>query len=73
MQSWLNTLPEPLKREEHLDALREMFGWLVDPCIRFVRYSCVEFVPTQVCILILDFSLARRFICLSFLSSIVVH
>ncbi len=48
MQSWLATLPECLKREEQVEAFTELFNWLVDPCIRFVRYSCLELVPTQV-------------------------
>jgi dynein heavy chain, axonemal len=48
MQSWLATLPPPLKRDDVPEVLKDMFNWLVDPVIRFVRHHCVEFVPTQV-------------------------
>ncbi len=40
------SLPASLKAEarEKLDAL---FGWLVDPCMAFVRKNCRELVPTS--------------------------
>ena len=43
--SWMNTLPETLQR--HHERLKELFTWLVEPCLRFVRKNCAELVPTS--------------------------
>ena len=34
LTSWLNTLPAPL--DPHKEKLKNLFGWLVPPCLRFV-------------------------------------
>ena len=44
-QSWMATLPETLK--PHFPRLEELFAWLVEPCLRFVRKNCKELVPTS--------------------------
>ena len=44
-QSWMATLPETLK--PHFGRLEELFAWLVEPCLRFVRKNCKELVPTS--------------------------
>ena len=44
-QSWMNTLPPLL--EPHNERLEELFAWLVEPSIRFVRKNCKELIPTS--------------------------
>ena len=44
-QSWMNTLPKTL--EPHFARLEELFAWLVEPCLRFVRKNCKELIPTS--------------------------
>ena len=44
-QSWMATLPKTL--EPHFARLEELFAWLVEPCLRFVRKNCKELVPTS--------------------------
>ena len=38
LTSWLKTLPPPLL--PHADKLKNLFGWLVPPCLRFVNKEC---------------------------------
>ena len=38
LTSWFNTLPACLA--PHQEKLRNLFGWLVPPCLRFVRKEC---------------------------------
>ena len=38
LTSWVKTLPACLA--PHHDKLRNLFGWLVPPCLRFVRKEC---------------------------------
>ena len=40
-RSWMNTLPEAFG-EEHRERLEDLFEWLVEPCLRFVRKNCKE-------------------------------
>jgi hypothetical protein len=44
--SWMAALPEGLKQEGR-DKLAALFGWLVDPCMGFVRRNCREYVRTS--------------------------
>lgn len=37
-KSWLNVMPEVLAKEA-FDVVENMFEWLVDPCLEFVRKS----------------------------------
>ena len=46
-ESWLRTLPEPLKAETPMNQIREMFEWSIDPTLEFFKYNCKEFVPTS--------------------------
>jgi len=39
MLSWLNTLPEVLS-EPHREYIIEIFEWIVDPLLEFVRKYC---------------------------------
>ena len=45
-RSWMNTLPEAFG-EEHRERLEDLFEWLVEPCLRFVRKNCKELIPTS--------------------------
>ena len=38
LASWLETLPPPLA--PHADKLKNLFGWLVPPCVRFTIKEC---------------------------------
>jgi dynein heavy chain len=45
--SWMETLPPALKdNEKNRAALEQLFDWLVDPVLFFVRRSLHEMVPT---------------------------
>eukprot|EP00798_Chlamydomonas_sp_ICE-L_P008519 gene8518-4817_t len=44
--SWMHTLPAHMK-DDHRVHLDNMFQWLVDPCIAFIRKNCRELVPTS--------------------------
>lgn len=39
MKSWITSLPSPLN-EDHSETITDMFEWLVDPCMNFVRKNC---------------------------------
>ena len=45
--SWMATLPVTLRTNQHTTRLNELFAWLVDPCLKFVRKNCAEAVPTS--------------------------
>ncbi|XP_075690041.1 dynein axonemal heavy chain 12 [Rhinoderma darwinii] len=47
VKSWLNTLPDALKTKEHLTLLEELFKWLIQPSLRFLRKQCKELVTTS--------------------------
>ena len=50
--SWLNTLPDPLRNDSTTDHLRAMFEWLIEPLSVFLRDNTKDFVDTsQVCAL----------------------
>ncbi|KAL8592235.1 hypothetical protein ACOMHN_030910 [Nucella lapillus] len=40
MQSWLNTFHQLLSEQETKDHVVQLFEWLVDPCLDFVRHFC---------------------------------
>eukprot|EP01135_Chromosphaera_perkinsii_P007265 Nk52_evm73s745 gene=Nk52_evmTU73s745 len=46
LESWLNTLPDVLT-EDHRSLVRNMFEWLLDPCLTFIKKQCREYVPTS--------------------------
>ncbi|XP_073425921.1 dynein axonemal heavy chain 12 [Dendrobates tinctorius] len=48
VKSWLNTLPDALKAKEHLALLEELFKWLVQPSLQFLRKQCKELVTTSI-------------------------
>ncbi|XP_013387188.1 dynein heavy chain 12, axonemal, partial [Lingula anatina] len=52
-KSWMEVLPEPLKVESEL--IEEMFEWMVDPCLEFMRKQCKEYCPTQMANLVKSF------------------
>ncbi|OCT58631.1 dynein heavy chain 12, axonemal [Xenopus laevis] len=47
VKSWLNTLPEALQTKEHLGLLEQLFNWLIQPALRFLRKQCKELVSTS--------------------------
>lgn len=47
LDSWLNKLPEPLMKPDITGQLRDMFEWVVDPALFFIKRKCKEFVGTQ--------------------------
>ncbi|MEE6501786.1 hypothetical protein FKM82_004321 [Ascaphus truei] len=47
VKSWLNTLPEALKVKDNLALLEELFQWLIEPALRFLRKQCKELVPSS--------------------------
>ncbi|XP_066529410.1 dynein axonemal heavy chain 12 [Hoplias malabaricus] len=46
VESWLNTLPQPLQTQENSTLLLELFDWLVPPSLRMLRKNCREVVST---------------------------
>ncbi|EGD83038.1 dynein heavy chain 2 [Salpingoeca rosetta] len=47
-ESWLNDLPQALREtEDNVTHLRNMFEWLMDPVLSFVRHECALFVDTS--------------------------
>eukprot|EP00741_Cyanophora_paradoxa_P007767 tig00001206_g7515.t1 len=45
LKSWLHKLPKTLS-ELHGDRIARLFDWMVDPCLKLVRYKLKEPVPT---------------------------
>jgi len=39
LKSWIHVLPEILKKEAG-DVIVDIFEWLVDPCLDFIRHNC---------------------------------
>ena len=61
VESYLNTLPDVIS-DENKKLIRDLFGWLVQPSIDFIRHNCRRFVTTSA--LHLVFSLMRLYSCL---------
>ena len=59
--SYMNTLPDSIS-EENRSMIRDLFHWLVDPCLDFVRHECHLFVTTSD--IHLTVSLMRLYSCL---------
>ncbi|XP_053132344.1 dynein axonemal heavy chain 3 isoform X3 [Hemicordylus capensis] len=59
--SYLNTLP-PTLHEEHLELVDDMFMWLVQPSLEFIRHHCKVIVHTSP--MHLAFTMMRLFTCL---------
>ena len=59
--SYMNTLPDSIN-EENRSMIRDLFDWLVDPCLDFVRHECQLFVNTSD--IHLTVSLMRLYSCL---------
>ncbi|PWA31711.1 hypothetical protein CCH79_00006705 [Gambusia affinis] len=45
--SWMNTLPDPLKSQDHHALLMDLFLWLFPPSIVKLRKQCKEVVSTS--------------------------
>ena len=56
-----HNLPTTLLKE-HVDLLEDMFNWLVDPCIEFMKFNCKFHVQTSYIHLMT--SMMRLFSCL---------
>ncbi|MBN3303948.1 DYH3 protein, partial [Amia calva] len=59
--SYMDTLPEALSKE-HRQLVSDMFNWLVQPCLDFIRRECRFLVQTSP--IHLAFSLMRLYSCL---------
>ncbi|XP_063790494.1 dynein axonemal heavy chain 3 isoform X2 [Pseudophryne corroboree] len=59
--SYMNTLPENLT-SEHKELINDMFNWLVQPCLNFIRLECKFLVQTSP--IHLTFSMMRLYTCL---------
>ncbi|XP_069036813.1 dynein axonemal heavy chain 3 isoform X3 [Lepisosteus oculatus] len=59
--SYMDTLPETMS-EEHIELVNDMFNWLVQPCLDFVRHECRFLVQTSP--IHLAYSLMRLYTCL---------
>lgn len=46
VQSYMNTLPDTIS-EENRKLITELFQWLVQPCLDFIRHECRLFVTTS--------------------------
>nr|XP_006820578.1 PREDICTED: dynein heavy chain 3, axonemal-like [Saccoglossus kowalevskii] len=44
--SYMKTLPENLTQEQ-LELVEDLFSWLVQPCLDFVRFECKNFIQTS--------------------------
>lgn len=47
LKSWINSLPHSLTKENG-ELLEELFEWIVDPCLSFIRKNCKEYCPSSV-------------------------
>lgn len=57
MESYMIAIPEAVKEnnkdifnklmEEHNKVIRDLFGWLVQPCLDFIRHECKLFMTTS--------------------------
>lgn len=54
-------LPKNLQKE-HLEVIQDLFDWLVDPCIEFIKYNCKFQISSS--FIHLMFSTMRLFSCL---------
>eukprot|EP00794_Sanderia_malayensis_P008808 gene8808-9750_t len=54
MESYLDTLPETLTKEQR-ELIREMFNWLMQPCLDFIRHECKFSVQTSAMHLVKSF------------------
>ena len=61
MESYMNTLPDAIS-DENRKLIRDLFDWLVQPCLDFIQHDCRRFVVTSS--LHLVFSLMRLYSCL---------
>uniref|UniRef100_A0A8C5QWI6 Dynein axonemal heavy chain 3 n=3 Tax=Leptobrachium TaxID=161697 RepID=A0A8C5QWI6_9ANUR len=59
--SYMDTLPENLT-DEHRELINDMFNWLVQPCLDFIRHECKFLVHTSP--IHLTYSTMRLFSCL---------
>ncbi|KAM8960487.1 dynein axonemal heavy chain 3 [Pelodytes ibericus] len=59
--SYMNTLPESLTKE-HRDLINDMFNWLIQPCLDFIRLECKFLVHTSP--MHLTYSMMRLYSCL---------
>eukprot|EP00795_Rhopilema_esculentum_P009610 gene9610-17369_t len=46
MESYMETLPETLTKEQR-ELVRELFNWLIQPCLDFIRHECKFFIQTS--------------------------
>ncbi|XP_043945444.1 dynein axonemal heavy chain 3 [Protopterus annectens] len=60
-ESYMNTLPASLK-DEHRELINDMFNWLVQPCLNFIRFECRFLVQTSP--IHLAYSMMKLFTCL---------
>lgn len=56
-----HNLPKTLTKE-HIEIIQDLFDWLVDPCIDFIRNNCK--VQLQSSFIHLTFSLMRLYTCM---------
>ncbi|XP_069839891.1 dynein axonemal heavy chain 3 isoform X1 [Dendropsophus ebraccatus] len=59
--SYMNSLPEHLQ-SEHKELINDMFNWLVQPCLNFIRLECKFLVQTSP--IHLTYSMMRLYTCL---------
>lgn len=45
-ESYMRTLPKQIN-EENQALIRDLFGWLLQPCLDFIRHECKFFVYTS--------------------------
>ena len=43
--SWLDSLPESVTLGDGRQILQDMFDWLFDPCLDFIRTNCRQLIP----------------------------
>lgn len=56
-----HTLPKTLAKE-HVDLVNDLFDWLIDPCIEFIKFNCKMQLQTSFIHLVT--SMMRLFTCL---------
>ncbi|XP_033631251.1 dynein heavy chain 3, axonemal-like [Asterias rubens] len=45
-ESWMEKLPASLT-QEHRELVNDLFEWLIDPCLDFIRHDCKLFIYTS--------------------------
>src|SRR5271156_1587928 len=44
--SYIDRVPKTLTQDQ-VELLQDMFGWIIEPCLEFIRLDCKTFIKTS--------------------------